>query len=53
MKQSLASKTIRLLALVYVPLLIAVVVAALVSPGYMAAKMREIVEFLSNQLFGP
>ena len=50
MKDSLLCKNLRLVALAYIPPLIAVVVVALIAPGYVASKMREAIGFLVRML---
>ena len=52
MKYCLTSKSVRLVALVYVPLLIAVAVAVLIAPEYAASKIREPVEWMSKTWTG-
>ena len=50
MKDSLLCKNLRLVALANMPPLIAVVVGALIAPGYVASKIREAIGFLVRML---
>ena len=53
MKYSLTSKSLRLIALAYLLPIIAVAVAAVAAPGFVAWKFSEAVEYLSNMWLGP